>query len=617
MYKFETPKDVSRFIRSLIELIILLAILFVVLKALIVFSVYEPYDRNDKSIVTGVDNGFLALSYLGVDREGTETLISTEKLDEQLKALHDLGYVTINQEDIEKYYNEGRPLPEKALFLMFEDGRNDTAIYAQSIMEKYNDMATMFTYAEKFRSKDSHFLMPQDLLGLEENGYWEIGSNGYRLTYINVFDRYDRFLGELKSTEYAGMMQYFGRDYTHYLMDYIRDEKDLPVESYSMMKDRISGDYTLMKEEYTQGIGKIPKAYVLLHANTGAYGENEKVSAINETCIRDTFTMNFNREGFSMNDTRSSIYDLTRMQPQSNWYTNHLLMRIKYDLPEERREEITFVKGDESQDKFWELKAGAVEYKKERLVLTSLPYEEGVIKLNNSEKLYNLSFTASLRGNKVGRQSVYLRSNEDLSVGIEIRLENNIVYLIQNGEILQQIDLYDFDEIPKVSVEEDKRDSLAGEYGAYARYAVSDKESNEYKKLKKQVENTQVKTVEEGAEEYRPQLQLHDLGDRKLEVVLKDDIISVGIDGKALWSEVELKESKPGSIQLSSSVPTEYFSQRNISDDVYDGVFDQMSIVNLDDGQEVYSNLLKGIKKAGQTVVDIWNGIINWFIKNI
>ena len=81
MYRFETPKDVSRFIRSIIELLILLALLFVVLKALLVFAIYEPYNKEDKSIVSGNDNGFLALSYIGVDREGTETLISTQKLD--------------------------------------------------------------------------------------------------------------------------------------------------------------------------------------------------------------------------------------------------------------------------------------------------------------------------------------------------------------------------------------------------------------------------------------------------------------------------------------------------------------------------------------------------------
>ncbi len=81
---------------------------------------------------------------------------------------------------------EGKALPDKALFLLFEDGRRDTAIFSQKIMEKYNYKATMFTYADKFEKNDPKFLMPKDLLKLVDSSYWELGTNGYRLEYINV-----------------------------------------------------------------------------------------------------------------------------------------------------------------------------------------------------------------------------------------------------------------------------------------------------------------------------------------------------------------------------------------------------------------------------------------------
>ena len=42
-------------------------------------------------MVSGEECGFLAVSYFGVDRQGTDTLISTKELDEQLKTLYDLG----------------------------------------------------------------------------------------------------------------------------------------------------------------------------------------------------------------------------------------------------------------------------------------------------------------------------------------------------------------------------------------------------------------------------------------------------------------------------------------------------------------------------------------------
>ena len=43
------------------------------------------------------------------------------------------------------------------------------------------------------------------------------------------------------------------------------------------------------------------------------------VSYENEKWIRKLFTMNFNREGCSFNQRNSSLYDLTRMQPQPYW----------------------------------------------------------------------------------------------------------------------------------------------------------------------------------------------------------------------------------------------------------------------------------------------------------
>ncbi len=139
---------------------------------------------------------------------------------------------------------------------------------------------------------------------------------------------------------------------------------------------------------------------------------------------------------------------------------------------------------------------------------------------------------------QLGYQSVLLRADDEGKSGIEVILYNNVMYLKQNGELQKETDLYEFDEIPKISIEEDKRDTLAREYATLAKNAVSEKQSTEYKKFKKQVENTQVKSVEEGAEEYRPELQLHDHAQRKIEIVLNDDKISVGLDGKAFWTDI-------------------------------------------------------------------------------
>ena len=617
MYRIETPKDLRKGIRSILQLSVLLFVLYILIRVFVTFNEYRPYNANDKNVVSGKDHGFVALSYIGTDREGNQTLISSERLSEHFKAMHDLGYVTVTQKDVEDYYNEGRPLPDKALFLMYEDGRKDTAIYAQSVMENYNYKATMFTYAEKFRSRDGHFLMPKDLEDLVNNGYWEIGSNGYRLGYINVFDRYHRYIGQLNSTEYSDMVRFLGRDYNHFLMDYIRDENDIPIESVDAMRRRISGEYDLMKNEYTQLLGYVPKAYVLMHANTGAFGENRRVSAVNEQCISDTFDMNFNREGYSWNNKESSIYDLTRMQPQAYWYTNHLLMRIKYDIDETDAESITFVEGDTSQKQFWECEKGAVEFKPQLIALTSLPEDEGVLRFKAKTDLGNVAVSTYFTGNVIGSQAVELHANKDRSKMISVEYMNNVMYLKQNGEILEQIDMDDFDELEKISVEEDKRDTLVGEYEAFARRAGSHNESVEYKKLKAQAQALEARSVREGAKEYKRTFQISDPGNRKIDITLKDNRITVYVDDKPMWEKYELTESDPGDICLSCAWGDFRYSQRNIADDVYDGVFSEVVIRDPDTDTEIYSNLYKGKEKATNALTGFWDSLINWFIKNL
>ena len=163
MYRIETRKDKIKIIRAVLEGIVLILAVVAIVKALTTDTVYTAYDPEDTTVVSGKDAGFIAVSYFGVDRQGTDTLISTIQLDEQLKTLHDLGYVTISQEDVINYYEKGTALPDKALFLLFEDGRRDTALFARKILEKYNYKATILSYADKFEEKDPKFLSTKDL----------------------------------------------------------------------------------------------------------------------------------------------------------------------------------------------------------------------------------------------------------------------------------------------------------------------------------------------------------------------------------------------------------------------------------------------------------------------
>lgn len=552
-------KDRIKIVRSLFEGIIVITVLILIIKTLFTFSVYEPYSLSTVSKESkDVKNGFIAVSYFGVDRTGDETLISTEALEKQIKALKYNGYVTITEQDILDYYKSGKIIPDKALFLLFEDGRRDTAIFSQKILEQYNYKATMLTYADKFEKKDPKFLMPKDLLNLKESSFWELGTNGYRLEYINVFDRNTNFLGRLDSVEFSKAAPTIRRDYNHYLMDYIRDENGIPMETREEMNKRIDYDYETLTKIYNNEIGYVPQLYVLMHSNTGKFGTNDKASDINGKLIKELFSMNFNREGYSLNLPNSSIYDLTRIQPQAYWSTNHLLMRIWDDT----KKDTEFVIGDKEKAKDFEQIRGQAEFVDDKIILTSLPKEKGLIKLANREPLKDVKISTMLNGNILGSQSIYLRSNEDTSDSICVQLVNNVINVIENsngnGTNLYSLDLGDKDK------------------------------------------------------EY----DIKDSGSKKVDITLIDNKLTLTIDNKKIVEDLKVNNENKGDIFLESSWGKYEYSQRNIADDVYDGIFKSFKVTDVNN-VVLYDSSLKGVAAINYEIKSSFNKLVNWFIKNL
>lgn len=606
-----TDKDARKLIRSIIQAIVLLVFIWILVNAIFHFNEYKHYEITQTN--NNEDKGFIALSYFAVDREGTNTMISTQRLEEHFEALKKNGYMTLTQKDIENYYQKNQAIPERSMFIMFEDGRRDTAIFSSSLLERYNYIGNMLTYGEKFQDKDPKFLSDKDLKKLRKNTFWEMGTNGYRLAYINVFDRYNHYLGELSSEEYSALQQYIEREYNHYLMDFIRDEYQIPKEHYDQMKDRITKDYKLMDEVYKAQMGELPKLYVLMHSNTGQYGSNKYVSAINEELIKKYFRINFNREGFSLNNRATDIYDLTRMQPQAYWYPNHLLMRIKADT----NEDIIFIEGEPKIKKDWDIVQGVAEFRKSSIIVTSEPQGSGLIRLNKNQHLQNYALHTQLTGNVLGTQTIYLRADEDLKEFIAIKLKNNKLYIEEGKEEVFVLDLNQHDRINFQSVEENKLEALKFEYKLFTKNIKRYKQPTKME-VQKKVKNEKVKTVEDGAKEFIPEIQINEAGNRKVDIYLKGNKLSVDIDNQVAVKDLFVATQNPGSIYLESAWDEYGYSQRNIADDVYDGVFEDLVIADIDHKDElIYNNKLQGKELIKERVQSRWNKIINWFIRNL
>lgn len=531
--------------------VVVQVVLLIILAVYMYRRFYEGSYHASQEVAT--TDKFIALSYTGVEKYdgGSTTRISQDRLEEHLEALAAMGYTTISQEDIYNLYTYGNLVPEQSMFLMFEDGRRDTGVFAHPLLKEYNYLASMMTYGEKFEYKDNRFLSARDMQILLDTSFWEYGSNGYRLEYINVYDKEKNYLGYLNSDEFNNVSSILNRDYDHYLMDYIRDEDRIPMETYGEMATRIKGDYDAMEYLYEKHMGEVPSFYTLMHSNTGQFGTHANTSEINEENIRAIFSMNMNREGYSLNTLESSIYDLTRMQPQANWYTNHLIMRIVDDTGEAPM----FVEGDKTEASKWLQVYGASEYRGNAIVVTSEPNSIGEV--NQQMDLNNSTIKVNLDGNQGGVQRLIL-STQDKSKQVVVALDYNVLS-VQNitGDKSRTILSVDVREL-------DNLDEIPEEIG------------------------------------------INERGSRMLEIQINGEEISIYIDGMEVAQGLNLtRELDYQLLILQSSAITntgEQYSQRNLVDDVYDGVFTDLTITRTSTQEKVYSYTYMGLEKVGQWI---------------
>ena len=603
-------KDRRKVFRTIFQILILSSIISAVIRVVFNINIYKPEDESKKIY----DNGFIAISYFGVDRTQKSTLIDDDMLKEHLKALKESGYTTIDQQDILDCYNLGKKLPEKAMFLSFEDGRVDSALFSEPILEALNYRASMFTYAGKFAERDFKFLQPDDLLELQKSTYWELGTNGYRFNYINVFDRYGHFLDVLNQDQFNIAAKYIDDDYNHYLMDFIKDKDGVTIETKDEMDKRITWDYDQMKEIYFNKIGYVPKAYMIMHANGLIGGEtNSLVQSVNDREIRKLFELHFNREGESFNSKGSDLFNLTRLQAQPYWYSNHLLMRVGDDT----KNVMNFVVGDEKSAAKWTVLSGVAEFKKGKIILTSKPASEGIMKLNGSELYSDYKLSTSIEGNVIGRQSIYLRYNEEEDSYVNVSVTDNVLYVNEKTANNDEKNLIkcDLRELLKKDIQSVDQVVLESKLAKNEIEAVKARKSKQETSIS-QNKNEESRTVNNGREEYVPKIGVGQLGNRKLEIVISDDKLNISVDGVDAAGMITLNgDNTKGSVCLKSMR-----SEKNIRDDVYDGVFNDLyieTIAKTDEKVEpLFDNRLTGFQKVFDEVKDKFAKVIDWFIEN-
>ena len=296
-------KDTRKIIRQILQMVCLLAI------GLCLWWVNmekgEPPDFQ-RDLWTQRD-GFLAISYNALTDVGTEKHNSRKQFKAHMQKLKEEGYSYICSQDIIDFYN-GKPLPEKAIYVMMEGGRKDMVIYGQEILGENRAHASLYTHIDTLSEMGSFFIDRNELAAIERSPFWDVGSLGYRRQYL-----------EKSQDSHANF----------FLCDYIRDAEGKRAETEEEMFARLETFYNnsqlgLSNLDETAAF----RSFVFVPANA-FYRMPPEIKEANRQLIARHFQLAFTREGTAFNAETGDVFNLTRMKVPPQMTPGELLAAMQ------------------------------------------------------------------------------------------------------------------------------------------------------------------------------------------------------------------------------------------------------------------------------------------------
>lgn len=136
------------------------------------------------------------IMYHGISKVSTLTgdyVITPDEFESDLKYLKNNGYTTILSSELEQFVLSGRPLPDKAIMLTFDDGYYNNYLYAYPLLKEYDFKAIISPiayYSELYTENGeisecySHCTWEQ-ISEMHASGYVEIGNHSYNSHIFN------------------------------------------------------------------------------------------------------------------------------------------------------------------------------------------------------------------------------------------------------------------------------------------------------------------------------------------------------------------------------------------------------------------------------------------------
>ena len=372
---------------------------------------------HDRAAWTQRD-GFVAVSYGGITIDDRVTsLVSKDHLREQLQLLRKAGYQTITTADLVDFYENDKPLPEKALYLMFEGGRKDSVLFSQPVLTGAGFNAALYLYGDRLTGWNRFFVRRSELNKIASNPVWDVASMGYHSELIN-------------QTPTGG--------YAYYLTERLKAAKGAPEETPSAYDARVVEDFRLARQSIIDMAGVTPLGYAFMPANTLGVSLPEAEAAPNAVALAKNFPVAFTRVGETFNSRDADQRRLTRLQVAPDWTADRLLLEIEARQPKSR-----FMDFSQSvRQGLWQVAVGDLAAVGDRLTLAGPLGKDGFARLRGSEGFDNFLCEVKTTPPTGGASAIYLRYR-DAGSFVRIRTTaERVMVQEKNGSSLNTIFQY-------------------------------------------------------------------------------------------------------------------------------------------------------------------------------
>lgn len=245
---------------------------------------------------------------------GYEIHTTITAFENQMRGLREAGYEPVTMRQVADWHDGKDTVPEKPIFITFDDARMDGFRYADPILDQYGFHATMFIPLEDVESFGSiGYANWPKIQEYQKTGRWHFEAHGAKAhSKITVDSR--------------------GRKMLYLIMPEWLPNKNR-VETDEKWQQRIDEDHRLIKRRLKQMVKVDSIGYAWPEGNYGEHSDSPAAIDYNLSAVKDHFRFAFVQDQYGLNVRSQDPYFLHRIEPPKEWSGKDLVAHIANKNP--------------------------------------------------------------------------------------------------------------------------------------------------------------------------------------------------------------------------------------------------------------------------------------------